>query len=91
MDVEVQQYITIREILTPSPEISTELLHQSDLLFEDELLTIYSKSKVPTLWTMNLLWISTGINKARVFSVELFQFTTTGDFSAHISTEGINQ
>lgn len=49
VDVEVQQYITIREILTPSPEISTELLHQSDLLFEDELLTIYSKSKVPTL------------------------------------------
>lgn len=31
VDVEMQQYATMLEILTPSPEISTELLHQSDL------------------------------------------------------------
>lgn len=31
LDVEMQQYVTMQEILTPSPEISTELLHQSDL------------------------------------------------------------
>lgn len=27
----MQQYVTMQEILTPSPEISTELLRQSDL------------------------------------------------------------
>lgn len=89
---ETQQYIMRHKISTLSSEIHIELFTSMWSLFEDEIRTIiYSKSKVATLWTVNLLWINTGINKARVFSVELFQFIAPGDFSACISSEGINQ